>query len=85
MQFPPKGNFLRKLGRQDAMFTKVDIKKGGSIMLDSSWMSEYDLYRSYDDQQMPFEEAKQNWVLYNQQYLPLQRVLEIIKNEENEE
>ena len=49
------------------------------------WMDEYELYKYYDDQQMPFEEAKQNWVLYNHQSLPLKRVLEIISKEENDE
>lgn len=53
--------------------------------MDYTWMSEYDLYRLYDDQQMPFEEAKQNWLLYNNQLLPLKRVLEIISKEENDE
>lgn len=50
-------------------------------MTDTSWMNEYDLYRLYDDQQVPFELAKQNWVLYNHQYLPFKRVLELIEAE----
>lgn len=54
-------------------------------MTDTSWMNEYDLYRLYDDQQVPFELATQNWILYNHQYLPFKRVLEIISKEENDE